>query len=80
MSCAALFLAVAEWIAGSYVLPVGDAAFFEDAPNDIVIRKFTAKAGVRKAEWRVAAPGMRDLFVNGTRVTSTALSLSLIHI
>ncbi len=74
MSCAALFLAVAEWIAGSYVLPVGDAAFFEDAPNDIVIRKFTAKAGVRKAEWRVAAPGMRDLFVNGTRVTSTALS------
>ncbi len=74
MGCAALLLAAAEWIAGSYAIPANDAGFFEDAPNDVVVRRFTARAGLRRAEWRVAAPGMRDLFVNGARVTSTALS------
>lgn len=71
-----LLLAAAEWIAGAYVPPAETnlAAFFMDAPNDVVRRTFTAKAGsVRRAEWRVAAPGMRDLHVNGARVSSTAL-------
>ena len=76
MSGVVLFLAAAEWIAGSYIPPVAapDSAFFADAPNDVVMCRFTAKPRIRKAEWRVAAPGMRDLFVNGVRVTSTALS------
>ena len=71
-----LLLAAAEWIAGGYVPPAetNAAAFFKDAPNDIVRRVFSVRAGeVRKAAWRVAAPGMRDLFVNGVRVSPTAL-------
>lgn len=66
----------AAWIAGSYVPPSEDdvAAFFKDAPNDVVERRFAVRdAEVRRAVWRVAAPGMRDLSVNGTRVSATAL-------
>lgn len=76
MNGIALLLAAAEWIAGAYVPPAetNEVAFFRDARNDIVSRAFTAKpSAIRKAEWRVAAPGMRDLSVNGTRITSTAL-------
>ena len=66
----------AEWIAGSYVPPAesNTAAFFEPAQNDVVERVFrTRDVAIARAEWRVAAPGMRDLFVNGVRVSSTAL-------
>ena len=66
----------AEWISGSYVRPDENdtAAFYRECPNDIVRRTFTAQdAPVAKAVWRVASPGMRDLFVNGERVTPTAL-------
>ena len=66
----------AAWIAGSYAPPSEDAAaeFFRPARNDVVERRFAVRdAAVRRAVWRVAAPGMRDLFVNGARVSSTAL-------
>ena len=66
----------ADWITGKYSPPpeMDEAAFFDEAPNDIVRVVFTAKdASVTNAVWRVAAPGMRDLFVNRVRVSSTAL-------
>ena len=65
----------ADWIAGAYEPPaeVQTNAFFAPARNPIVQKTFRARNGVKQAIWRVAAPGMRDLFVNGTRVTSTAL-------
>ena len=66
----------AEWIAGSYSPPpeTDEAAFFKEAPNDLVRVVFTAKdVPIRRAVWRVAAPGMRDLFVGEQRVTPTAL-------
>ena len=66
----------AEWIAGAYEPPAESdvPAFFAPAPNDIVEKRFVARdAEVRSAKWKVAAPGMRDLFVNGARVSSTAL-------
>lgn len=72
---AALFFA-AEWISGSYVPPAESdaAAFFAPARNDIVERTFrTRDVTVTSAVWRVAAPGMRDLFVNGERISPTAL-------
>lgn len=66
----------AEWIKGTYVPPAESdvAAFFKPAPNDVLEKTFTTRnVPVKSALWRVTAPGMRDLFVNGTRVTSTAL-------
>ena len=71
----ALLLA-AEWIAGTYVPPPESdlAAFFKPAPNDVVEKRVDLLKGeVTRATWRVAAPGLRDLFVNGTRVSPTAL-------
>jgi len=65
-----------EWIAGGYVRPDENdtAAFYRECPNDVLRRTFVAHdAPVTKAVWRVAVAGMRDLFVNGERVTSTAL-------
>ena len=65
-----------EWIAGSYKQPAesDEAAFFAPARNDVVERKFkTRGVEIVSATWRVAAPGMRDLFVNGERVSPTAL-------
>ena len=76
MASAACFALGAEWIAGGYVPPAETdlPAFFHETPNDIVRRSFDAgNVPIRRATWRVAAPGMRDLFVNGTCVTSTAL-------
>lgn len=69
------FLAAA-WIAGTYVPPAETdiEAFFRDAPNDVVGKRFAVRdAEVRYAVWRVAAPGMRDLYVNGERISPTAL-------
>ena len=66
----------AEWIKGGYVRPDENdtAAFYRECPNDVLKRTFAVyDAPVAKAVWRVAAPGMRDLFVNGKRVTPTAL-------
>ena len=66
----------AEWIKGGYVRPDENdvAAFYRECPNDVLKRTFSAHdAPVAKATWRVAAVGMRDLFVNGERVTPTAL-------
>ena len=65
-----------DWIKGSYVRPHEDdtVALCRECRNDVLKRTFRAhNASVVKAEWRVAAVGMRDLFVNGRRVTSTAL-------
>lgn len=66
----------AEWIKGGYARPDENdtAAFYRECPNDVLKRGFaTHDAPVVKATWRVAAVGMRDLFVNGERVTPTAL-------
>ena len=71
-----LAMTAAEWIKGGYVRPDPNdtAAFYRETPNDVLKRTFTAcDSQVVKAVWRVAAPGMRDLFVNGERVTPTAL-------
>ena len=71
-----LALPAAEWIKGGYVRPHEDdvEAFYRECPNDVLRRAFrTRDAEISNATWRVAAPGMRDLFVNGERVTSTAL-------
>lgn len=72
----AAFFLCAEWIAGTYVPPAETETrkFFEQARNDVVARTFAVRdIPVRRAIWRVAAPGMRDLFVNDERVTATAL-------
>ena len=69
-------LPAAEWIKGGYERPHEDdvEAFYRECPNDVLRRTFrTRDAGISNALWRVAAPGMRDLFVNGERVTPTAL-------
>ena len=66
----------AEWIAGDYVRPAEDdtGAFYGERRNAVLQRDFTAKAlPIASAVWKVAAPGMRDLSVNGTRVSSTPL-------
>lgn len=77
VACAIAFASPAtEWIAGSYEPPSESdtAAFFAPARNDVVARTFrTRDVAITSAVWRVAAPGMRDLFVNGERVSSTAL-------
>ena len=76
MGMIAVILVAAEWIAGSYVPPAeaDTAAFFRPARNDIVEKRFAVRdAAVVRAMWKVAAPGLRDLFVNGERVSSTAL-------
>ena len=50
------------------------AAFFAPARNDVVACTYrTREVEIVSAVWRVAAPGMRDLFVNGERVSATAL-------
>ena len=72
----AVILVAAEWIAGSYVPPAESdtAAFFRPARNDVVEKRFAVRdAAVVRAAWKVAAPGLRDLFVNGERVSPTAL-------
>ena len=49
-------------------------AFYRECPNDVLRRTFrTQGAEISNAIWRVATPAMRDLFVNGKRITSTAL-------
>lgn len=66
----------ADWIKGTYVRPHEDdvTAFYGECRNDVLKRSFrTRETSVARAEWRVAAVGMRDLFVNGKRITSTAL-------
>ena len=76
LSAVAIASSAGEWIAGGYVRPDADdtAAFFRECPNDVLKRSFTAyDSPVAKAVWRVVADGMRDLFVNGERVTPTAL-------
>ena len=76
LSVVATAASAGEWIAGGYVRPDADdtAAFLRECPNDVLKRSFTAyDSPVTKAVWRVAAAGMRDLFVNGERVTPTAL-------
>lgn len=65
-----------KWITGGCErLPADEKTFFGESPNGIVEKSFpVADDEIVRASWRVAAPGMRDLFVNGQRVTSTALS------
>ena len=72
------FLMVATmWIAGSYELPAETnmAAFFCAALNDIVEKHFTVRdVEVKRATWCVVSPSMRDLSVNGARISPTALA------
>ena len=74
---AAFPLQAADWIKGGYVRPHEDdtAALVRECRNDVLKYAFKAREdSVASACWRVAAVGMRDLFVNGERVSSTALA------
>ena len=74
--CGAAAVDPAEWITGSYVVPGEDdyAAHFADAPAPVLKREFTLVAKpVKRATWRIAAPGMYDASVNGKRVNAVAL-------
>ncbi len=76
--CGATDAGHAEWITGLYVVPGEDdyAAHFVDAPAPVLSREFTLAAKpVKRAIWRIAAPGMYDASVNGKRVNSVALPL-----
>ena len=76
--CAASAVDSAEWITGSYVVPGEDdyAAHFADAPAPVLKRDFTLAAKpVKRAVWRIAAPGMYDASVNGKRVNAVALPI-----
>ncbi len=71
-----LIAAAALWITGTYVVPDEDdyAAHFADAPAPVLRREFTVAAKpVKRATWRIAAPGMYDAYVNGRRVNAVAL-------
>ena len=68
----------AEWITGHYVVPGEDdyAAHFEDAPAPVLKREFflpVPARAVKRATWRIAAPGTYDASVNGHRVNAVAL-------
>lgn len=69
-----VLLLAAAWIGGTTPNPSeGDyKAFFADRPNAVLTKTFAAKSG-ETAVWRIAAPAMCDAFVNGTRITATAL-------
>ena len=70
-----LMVFAALWLAGSYAPPAEDdyAAFFADAPATVLRRSFDLNADATNATWRIAAAGLVDAFVNGARVTPTAL-------
>lgn len=73
---AAFLLQAADWIKGGYVRPHEDdtAALVRECRNDVLKHTFMARGGsIQSACWRVAAVGMRDLSVNGERVSATAL-------
>jgi len=65
----------ASWITGSYVSPAEDdyKAFFADAPAPVLRKAFSLDGGAKAAMWRIAAAGLVDAFVNGERITPTAL-------
>ena len=66
----------AVWIAGLRDMPGENdyAAHFADSPAPVLRRGFALPGRtVRRAVWRIAAPGMYDAFVNGSRVNSVAL-------
>ena len=65
----------AAWIAGSYEMPPeGEyGKFFADAPAPVLRREFALTGEVKKAAWRITAAGLVDAYVNGERVTPTAL-------
>ena len=69
------FLVIAaQWITGNITMPESEADFFKELPNALVEKTFVLKdSEIVRAVWSVAAPGMRDLFVNGHRVSPTAL-------
>ena len=70
-----MMILAAAWIAGNYVPPAEEdyRAFFEDAPAPVLKRTFDLKDEAKTATWRIAAAGMVDAYVNGKRVTPTAL-------
>ncbi len=78
MNGLAIVASAALWITGMYVVPNEDdyAAHFADAPAPVLRREFTVAARpVKRATWRIAAPGMYDAYVNGRRVNAVALPI-----
>ena len=65
----------AVWIAGSYSPPDENdyAEFFADAPAPVLRKEFSVDEDVTSATWRIAAAGLVDAFVNGERITPTAI-------
>ena len=68
-------LVSAAWIAGSYETPPENeyGRFFADAPAPVLRREFVLTGEVERAAWSIAAAGLADAYVNGRRITPTAL-------
>ena len=73
--CVLAVFVSASWIAGGFVAPPEENynSFFKDSPAPVLRRSFDLEADATNATWRIAAAGMVDAFVNGERVTPTAL-------
>ena len=76
MNLAFAFLIAAEWIAGAYTPPAETdyAAFFDDAPAPVLRRTFEVGDDAANVTLKLAVAGLCDVYVNGTRLTSTPLS------
>lgn len=70
-----LVVIASAWITGSYAVPDEKdyEKFFEEAPAPVVRRVFDVPDGTTGAVFRVASPAMRDIEVNGARLTSVTL-------
>lgn len=64
----------AQWISGATQLADSDAGFLEFRRNVILGRTISVNEGVSKARIRIAALGFYDLYINGARLTSTAIT------
>ena len=66
-------LLAAVWIAGNS--PDVPASPYDDAPAPVVRTRFEVREKPTRATLRFAAPGLRDVTLNGRRLTETALPL-----
>lgn len=64
----------AQWISGATQIADSNEGFLEYRRNVILGRTIVVKEGLRRARIRVAALGFYDLYLNGERLTSTAIT------
>ena len=74
LTCRAAAIPDAEWISGATQQGDGGMETFVPRRNPIVGRSFTAVKPVSRATLKVASLGFADISVNGTLVTSTAIT------